>query len=40
VITNLGLSYWRNYNALLSGKAFSFEAGTDADEVPVSEMLG
>jgi hypothetical protein len=40
VITNLSLNYWREYNALLSGKVFSFEAGTDADEVPVSGMLG
>lgn len=39
-ITNLGLNYWRQYNALLSGKVFSFEVGTDADEVPVSAMLG
>ena len=40
VITNLGLNYWRQYNSLLSGKVFSFEVGTDADEVPVSGMLG
>ena len=40
VITNLSLNYWREYNALLSGKVFSFEAGTGADEVPVSGMLG
>lgn len=40
VITNLSLNYWREYNALLSGKVFSFETGTDADEVPVSGMLG
>jgi len=40
VITNLGLNYWREYNSLLSGKVFSFETGTDGDEVPVSGMLG
>jgi hypothetical protein len=40
VITNLGLNYWRQYNALLSAKVLSFEAGTDADEIPVSGMLG
>lgn len=40
VITNLGLNYWRQYNALLSAKVFSFETGTDPDEVPVSGMLG
>lgn len=40
VVTNLSLNYWREYNALLSGKVFSFETGTDADEVPVSGMLG
>lgn len=40
VITNLGLNYWRQYNALLSAKVFSFEVGIDADEVPVSGMLG
>lgn len=40
VITNLSLNYWREYNALLSAKSLSFETGTDADEVPVSGMLG
>jgi hypothetical protein len=39
-ITNLGLNYWREYNSLLSAKDFSFETGTDADEVPVAGMLG
>ena len=40
VVTLEGLNYWRQYNALLSAKALSFETGTDADEVPVSGMLG
>ena len=40
VITNRGLNYWRQYNSLLSGKVFSFETGTEADEIPVSGMLG
>ena len=39
-ITNLGLNYWREYNSLLSAKDFSFEVGTDADEVPVAGLLG
>lgn len=40
VITNKGLNYWRQYNALLSAKVLSFETGTDADEIPISGMLG
>lgn len=40
VVTLPGLNYWREYNALLSAKALSFETGTEADEVPVSGMLG
>ena len=40
VVTLEGLNYWRQYNALLSAKALSFETGTDADEVPISGMLG
>jgi len=34
------LNYWREYNSVLSGKALSFEIGTDADEIPASGMLG
>lgn len=40
VVTLPGLNYWRDYNALLSAKVLSFETGTDADEVPISGMLG
>jgi hypothetical protein len=40
VVTLPGLNYWREYNALLSAKVLSFETGTDADEVPISGMLG
>ena len=40
VVTLPGLNYWRDYNALLSAKALSFEVGTDADEIPVGGMLG
>ena len=40
VVTNKSLNYWREYNSLLSGETFSRETGTDADEVPVSGMLG
>jgi hypothetical protein len=40
VVTLEGLNYWREYNSVLSGKALSFEIGTDADEIPVSGMLG
>lgn len=40
VVTLPGLNYWREYHALLSAKALSFETGTDADEVPISGMLG
>ena len=39
-VTLAGLNYWREYNALLSAKALSFETGTDADEYPISGMLG
>ena len=40
VVTLAGLNYWREYNALLSAKALSFETGTEADEIPVAGMLG
>jgi len=40
VVTLQGLNYWREYNALLSAKVLSLETGTDADEVPISGMLG
>jgi hypothetical protein len=39
-VTLSGLNYWRDYHALLSAKALSFEVGTEADEIPVAGMLG
>jgi hypothetical protein len=39
-VTIGGLNYWREYNSLLSARDLAFETGTDADEYPVSGMLG
>jgi len=40
VVTNKGLLYWKDHRSLLSSTDFSFETGTDANEVPFSGMLG
>lgn len=39
-VTNLGLNYWKDYNKILSAAELSYDTGTEADEYPVSGMLG